>query len=287
MNSGDCFSHSIKSSLSFQPELLAELSYQGRVHDKAVYLTCQPKSFINQWVRCFWQLAVDHGDHGYLSVPDNCVDWIFDLSEPSESFIVTPFSSATEFSITGPATYFAVRFRVLGYQGLINTPLGEWQNSDHSVDAIQLVHRLVLEQMSTALYQSTKFDERCHYVSAVLERELKIPTIDRRLMQFIRSAFQGYSMGFNSIRLDCSGYGVSERQLRRLSQLHLGLSIKDFLKVARFQAALHSMNTRGESCGWAAHYYDQSHFIRDFKSLANTTPNRFLKMSVLYNKEIG
>ena len=287
MNSGDCCSRSIKSSLSFQLAPLAELSYQGRVHDKAAYLTCQPKCFINHWVSSFWQLTVDRGDYVYLSVPDNCVDWIFNLSDPSESFMVTPFSSATEFSITGPVAYFGVRFRVLGYQGLINTPLGEWQNADHSVDAIQLVHRRVLEQMSTALYQSSKFVERCHYVSAVLKGELKYPSIDRRLTQFIRSAFQGYLMGFNSIRLDCSGFGVSERQLRRLSQLHLGLSIKDFLKVARFQAALHSMNTRGDSCGWAAHYYDQSHFIRDFKSLTNTTPNKFLNMSVLYNKETG
>lgn len=278
MNSGES---------SSQLGSLAELPFQGPVHDKAAYLTYQPKTVINQWVSCFWQLTVDYGDYGYLSVPDNCVDWIINLGDPSESFIVTPFSSATEFSFSGPASYFAIRFRVLGYKGLINTPLGEWQNSEHSMAAIELVDRLVLEQVSTALYQSSQFDERCHHVSAILLAELKLPTIDRRLAQFIKSAFQGYSMGFNSVRLDCSGFGISERQLRRLSQLHLGLSIKDFLKVARFQAALHSMNTRADRCVWADHYYDQSHFIRDFKSLANTTPNRFLQMSVLYNKDTG
>lgn len=265
---------------------LTEPVYQGQVKQKGEYLTLRPAIPVSHWINCFWQLNVSSGEFFYRSVPDNCVDWIFNVNNPEESFIVAPFSSAIEFPIHGPASYFGIRFRILGYQGVINIPVGEWAEPGDSIDAVSLVHNLLVEQMYDAFDRVKLFKTRCDSVSTVLLGVFKYPTIDRRLARFIRQVFQGGSLGFGSGELPGSGLGLSARQLRRLSHLYLGLSPKDFSKVARFQATLHLLNVTKESHKvWVDHYYDQSHYIREFKRLTGTTPGNFLKMSVLYNKE--
>lgn len=267
---------------------LPEPVYQGRVKQKDGYLSFRPPAPVNHWINCFWQLNVSRGEFFYRSVPDNCVDWIFNLNSLEENFIVAPFASAIEFPISGPATYFGIRFRTLGYQGVIDIPLGEWAEPGDSIDAVSLVKSSVVEPLYNALDKQLPFNRRCDLIAAILLAKFKYPTIDRRLARFIRQVFHGSSAGFDSGELMGVGCGLSARQLRRLSHLYLGLSPKDFSKVARFQATLHLMNMTGEHQGvWADYYYDQSHYIREFKRLTGTTPGNFLKMSVLYNKEPG
>jgi AraC-like DNA-binding protein len=264
---------------------LVGITHQGFIKQNGSYSSLYASHPLHQWVDCFWQLEVNCGDFTYRSVPDNCIDWIFNLHEPEESFIVTPFSSPLEFPIQGPESYFGIRFKILGFQGLVGIPVGEWKPACNYLDALHIVSPLLLEQGREALYRASSFSERCNLLSAVLLSELKYPNVDRRLARFIKFALGASVSGFDSAKLVRNDFGISDRQLRRLGSLYLGLSIKDYLKVARFQTMLHLIVTKGSKCDWAAHYYDQSHFIREFKDLAGTTPGKFLNTSVLYNSK--
>jgi len=264
---------------------LDRVTYQGQVTQNGGYSTFQTSSPLNHWISCLWQLVVDKGSFQYRSVPDNCIDWIFNLGEPKENFIVSPFTSPLEFSLLGPVSYFGIRFRILGYQGLIDSPIGEWRSDENSIDAAQIINDQIIKQVYEASYHANSFQERCDLVSSILLGELKYPSVDQRLARFIQYISSRDSRASDSIKLDSSEFGISERQLRRLSQLHLGLSVKDFWKVTRFQMILHLMNTTDNNSVWVDNYYDQSHYIREFKSLTGATPSTFFKMSVLYNKE--
>ena len=89
---------------------------QGHVAQNNAYLNCVPSAPLSHWVQSFWQLNVPSGDYCYRSMPDNCVDLIINANDPQDIFIVSPFSSATEFDLVGPVSYFGIRFRVLGHQ---------------------------------------------------------------------------------------------------------------------------------------------------------------------------
>ena len=257
--------------------------YQGLVSKNGTYRTINACSRINHWVSSFWQLDVEQGNYIYRSVADNCVDWIINLLDPDESFLVSPFTTPIEFPLTGPVSYFGIRFRTLGYQGLTHLPLGEW-NDVQTVKAEEILMPDLLEQIQNCAYAFSQFNQRCDAISKILQASLKYPVIDTRLMQFFRLVNDGSLLSTEAGKLQSIEFGRTQRQVRRLSQLHLGLSMKSFIRVSRFQNVLHLMHmNRFDKQAFLEHFYDQSHFIREFKYFTGTTPDKFGKMSFLYN----
>jgi AraC-like DNA-binding protein len=72
--------------------------------------------------------------------------------------------------------------------------------------------------------------------------------------------------------------GISTRQLRRLFEYYIGDTAKTFSKVIRFQQFLQLQPTakrlKKHKLFLDAGYYDQAHFIREFKSFYGITPSR-------------
>ncbi len=74
--------------------------------------------------------------------------------------------------------------------------------------------------------------------------------------------------------------GVSERHLRRVFHEAIGMSPKQFARLARFRRALHAAR-EDSRLGWAgiaaaAGYFDQSHLIADFHAIAGVAPRALL-----------
>lgn len=81
------------------------------------------------------------------------------------------------------------------------------------------------------------------------------------------------------VRIDdlCDFGGLSIRHLDRLFRDHLGFSPKTFSRIARFQNALRRLK-QDPGCTLAdlavrCGYYDQPHFVRDFKTYAGAVPS--------------
>ncbi len=75
--------------------------------------------------------------------------------------------------------------------------------------------------------------------------------------------------------------GYSQKHLIQLFKEQVGLPPKAFLRIIRFQRAIMEIEQRGAiewshlalDCG----YYDQAHFIRDFKLFSGFTPEAYLQ----------
>jgi len=77
-----------------------------------------------------------------------------------------------------------------------------------------------------------------------------------------------------------SKHGITPRYLHKLIYKHTGLSPVSFNKIARFQHSLKliTRNTMSfTSVAYDSGYFDQSHFIRDFKSFTGVTPSAYMK----------
>ena len=77
--------------------------------------------------------------------------------------------------------------------------------------------------------------------------------------------------------------GLSPRQLRRHFQYYIGESPKAFSKIIRFQKFLLAkpsvQSLKENRLYFDQGYYDQAHFIKDFKHLYGMTPGQALSSS--------
>ena len=71
--------------------------------------------------------------------------------------------------------------------------------------------------------------------------------------------------------------GLSPRHLHRLFGERVGVSPADYLRLARFAAALPRLHTAVSLADVAADcgYFDQAHFCRDFRTFASMTPKEY------------
>ncbi len=78
----------------------------------------------------------------------------------------------------------------------------------------------------------------------------------------------------------------SERHLSRVASEQLGLSLKTYLRVLRVNLVLQKLSTSGfVDSALPLGYFDQAHFIHDFKDICGITPTAFLQnKSDFYNE---
>lgn len=75
--------------------------------------------------------------------------------------------------------------------------------------------------------------------------------------------------------------GCSQKHFIKLFKEKVGLSPKEFLKIIRFQKAINEIETR-KAISWTSiafdcGFYDQAHFIHDFKHFSGFTPQEYLQ----------
>nr|WP_295926929.1 helix-turn-helix transcriptional regulator [uncultured Dyadobacter sp.] len=75
-------------------------------------------------------------------------------------------------------------------------------------------------------------------------------------------------------------HGITTRYLHKLVSRHTGLSPKSLDRINRFQASLKLINQNNlplTAVAYHSGYFDQSHFIREFKAFTGTTPSAYLR----------
>ncbi|HSH41958.1 MAG TPA: DUF6597 domain-containing transcriptional factor [Arenicellales bacterium] len=255
---------------------------QGSVSANGACLSFTPPPPLGNWIYSFWQLDAVPGRFAYRGIPDNCVDWIINVDIPGDSIVVAPYLSPVVFEFEGPVSYFGIRFRILGQHGLIPAPVGEWAAGGVEIPARDVIDGAIADHVSACVARQAGFDDRCRSLVQVLPRLIRAPRVDSRLARFVEHCFRNTSSRISVSDELCAGFGASARQIRRLSRLYLGLSPRGFSRVIRFQQSIRTMAAAGRRSAWVDHYYDQPHFMREFRRLSGLKPNQLFSSSVLY-----
>jgi AraC-like DNA-binding protein len=75
--------------------------------------------------------------------------------------------------------------------------------------------------------------------------------------------------------------GFSQKHLIKLFKDNVGVTPKGFLKIIRFQKAINEISVskcpNWISIALESGYYDQAHFINDFKAFSGFTPNQYMQ----------
>ncbi|HTE00066.1 MAG TPA: helix-turn-helix domain-containing protein [Mucilaginibacter sp.] len=136
---------------------------------------------------------------------------------------------------------------------------------------IDLVKNCLLENDVNGLVEGTNI---------YLSRRLNISSnpvkekIVEHAIQYILTKKAGTDL--DKLVKDCN---ISNRYLQKIFIERIGFSPKFFIRIVRFQYALHLLTgCRPDSLTaltYLAGYYDQAHFIRDFKEFTGSAPSQF------------
>lgn len=137
------------------------------------------------------------------------------------------------------------------------------------------------KNIHTQLLETTGNENRIALVEKFLlnafarnkKKTLRIDTVASILHTLKKNAEE------DTIRRIARMHHITPRYLQKLFYLHTGLSPKSFNKINRFQLSLRLIAKNSQpftSIAYDCGYFDQSHFIRDFKSFTGVTPSAYL-----------
>jgi AraC-like DNA-binding protein len=101
----------------------------------------------------------------------------------------------------------------------------------------------------------------------------------RDLSNLEKIKWLGQSIYTNSVNDICRTLGVTRKRLRKEAILYFGSPVKSIQGVIRFNQTLARIaNSPNSSLSSLHEYYDQSHFINDFKTRAGITPLQYKRL---------
>jgi AraC-like DNA-binding protein len=158
--------------------------------------------------------------------------------------------------------------------------------TDSVVDGELVLTSEILDMRDMILEAATvpnKFSTAEQFLIQKFSRRLEVnPFIDFAVRAITSSPSQ-YSIEYIAGKV-----GYSQKHLIELFKKNVGLTPKHFLKVMRFQKAIQEISQTSH-INWASialesGYYDQAHFINDFKIFSGFTPKEYhIKHSLFQN----
>ena len=247
------------------------------------YTELAPSPSLAPWVECYWSIrATDAPAFPNRVVPDGCSDLIIGVANDPTPMVVGTMRTAIVIPASGRIDLFGIRFHPGAALPLLGTPLQELTDRRVALEEIwgPQASAFVAVGETTALAERVARAERllARHLAAWADHRRADEAMVREAISLLRRARGGVGVAQVAAAL-----GVGERRLERAFGRSVGLSPKALDKVLRFRRVLRALDLRrhGGDPAWAAiaagaGYADQSHFIRDFKSLAGLTPSRYL-----------
>lgn len=246
--------------------------------DRMVYQEFVPHQGLQNLVYCYWQLKTNHPleeAFSYKVVSDGCIDIVFELHNSSTNFIMGLSNTYSEFELENTFNYIGIRFLPTAFPKIFNSKASELTNRFEELSS-------VLPKIATFIKQ--EFDPSMSIKEIIKKLDIYFLSLithvnfeyDPRIYNAIEYILK--HKGVCEIqKLDT---GISSRQLRRLFDFYIGDSPKTFSKIVRFQNFLIAkpshQSLQKDRLFFDVGYYDQAHFIKDFKNHYGDIPSKAL-----------
>jgi hypothetical protein len=242
-----------------------------------VYEEMHPDPKLQPLIYCYWQLKTMQQlteDFYYRVVADGCMDIFFNLDYTQENFVMGFSNAYTEFPLPAQFNYVGVRFLPAAFPQIFKINAAELTNRfENLIDITPHTSKFITSRFEPSLTSEQirrLLDD--YFVTLLSDSDI---AMDKRFYGALDIILR--HQGTLNIERELNT-GISSRQLRRLFEFYIGDSAKTFSKVVRFQNILQakpsSESLRKNKLFFDAGYYDQAHFIKEFKTLFGTTPSR-------------
>lgn len=209
------------------------------------------------------------------AVPDGTVDIIFDTDSGCATISGSAQSAVDTFFEPGH-TYFGARFRpgALEHYGEISA--AELVGTSVSLSDV------IKHEVFDGIFKHNSFEKRVKAAGDrfcglfVRNEQAQAPDLVSGLLTYICGQNGNIMMG----ELE-DEFFYSRRHLLRVFKQYMGMDIKSFSRIVRFQSVLCELKKNQDisftDMAQNYGYYDQTHFQKEFKKFALLTPKQYVK----------
>jgi AraC-like DNA-binding protein len=182
-------------------------------------------------------------------------------------------------SMQGRVHVLGICFFPEGFYPFLKIPVSECANQIWGAGEVGLFpHRSIHERLREAADITARLSILEHELVSFLDGKIQTPESFRQLFYALKG-------GNRTIQIAefCQDNQVGMRKLERMFKKYVGISAKTYSVLNRFQDSLHQLfisdYSKLSDIAYGNDYFDQMHFIRDFKRFAGNTPKQFLRQS--------
>lgn len=222
-------------------------------------------------------------------LPDSCVELVVHFSDPykttfsdnsisiqQQSFVVAQMKSFMQIQSHGKTGFIAVRFSALTAYHFFRMPMKEIVNSETE---LRNVWQGLAAEIEEKIYHAANTQQRSQIIQSYLQLQLSRNGYIDKGIEFCVKEIKSVK-GQISVETLADKVGISNRQLVRRFDKCIGLSPKEFIRITKFISSLdmmnYSKNKNLTEIAFDSGYYDQAHFIHDFKAFSGMTPTDYM-----------
>lgn len=223
-------------------------------------------------------------------LPDTCVELFINFNnnqdsfttvrghrifDTSQSFVISRMSDFMDIQLTNTTRFISICFYPSTAYLFFQLPMSEVANNLTNLHDLWKTEAKKLEE---EIQQVRTNEQKVLAAQQHLLKQLRRNKTDKTInycMQTLKKANSAFSVAELANKV-----GVSQRQLSRKFNQCLGLSTKEFIHVSRFIGSLTHLKRYPAisltDVAYASGYYDQAHFIHDYKTFTGLTPSALL-----------
>jgi AraC-like DNA-binding protein len=256
------------------------------------YQTYKPHKDLESIVKFYWTLEVpfDIKNQKQKIIPDGCIEMTFNLGDKikrytSEAeFIFNPNAmvmgqrtKSYYIEPVGNVDTIAICFYPHGFTNFVNIPLENLVDQETPIQDV--FNEFQANELEQSIRKAPSTKERIEIIEIFLLNKLnEEATIENIVKTTVDTLLT--TKGSTPINIILKDNLSKRRQLERHFKKQIGISPKQLSKVIRLQATLQMLvSQKSETLTYIAYenkYFDQNHFIKDFKEFVGITPKEFL-----------
>lgn len=168
-----------------------------------------------------------------------------------------------------------VYFTEIGASRFFKIPINEFYSESVSLE--NFINKYEIEKTEESLAKTTSDSDRIKIIETFLLSQIIEKQEDKLVLEAIKSIY--ISKGTLKIKELADSLFISQSPFEKRFRKIVGTSPKKFASLVRFNSVLETMNSEKPltEIGYENNYFDQSHFIKDFKQFTGETPEKFNK----------
>jgi AraC-like DNA-binding protein len=246
---------------------------------------------LKKYINFFWELQIDHIQLHHRLVPQRNINLRFNLSDIQhyishqgkecllEDVYFTGLQSKflnAYLKLNGKVDVLGICFAPDGFYPFLKIPVSEFRNQILGAGETGfLVAKTLIDKLKSVPDTGTRLAILENDLLSILRSSCETPDNFRQIFKALRQHNSPDITDF------CRQNNISIRQLERMYIKYVGLPASMWHTLNRFHSSmnqlLHSDYSKLSDLAYDNEFFDQVHFIKEFRRFAGDTPGKFLR----------